>query len=615
MYEKILVSCDNSEASGHGVHKAIELASRIGSEIVGCHVYAARLHDIRFRQLESGLPAQYQAPEQIEHQRKIHNKLIEQGLVLIGDSFLGEMERTCEAAGVRMRRRLLEGAHFQELIREANGGGYGLVVMGNHGIGRQPLSELGGVVTRAMRGLRCDLLIAKTDTSLGAGRYLVCVDGSSYSYAAMQVSLELARNTGAKLYVCSAFDGAFHQVVFDNIKGVLSQQAAKVFKFEQQEELHNSIIDKSLLKLAQANIKRAQVMAQEYPEVDVEAQVLVGKPFQVILQWADEIDPSLLIVARHGAHRVEGSHLGSQAENLVRLANTDVLLVGAVDARPDEIPWIEEDGETGLEWAPEAEVRILRAPPFAQGIARKVVEEHVLEKRGEGDSSLPVVTLERLDEAIRELLPTHMQLIMGIGTGEELALAELKAEEAMQRTVVAGHDADPAPDPPMAEARHPAAGCPGSWEKAASDGVVWTAEAFERLQGVPLLARPLARNTVERFAEEHGLRRVTTRVMDENKEAMIEADEFDADTMLMMFKELQAKQLRVEVEGTQSVPPEMRRFVDEAKATRVTRCPIRQIETGKGKCPSHVDTGIGDGGEAPAQKSVVEECERKKRGR
>ncbi len=103
--------------------------------------------------------------------------------------------------------------------------------------------------------------------------------------------------------------------------------------------------------------------------------------------------------------------------------------------------------------------------------------------------------------------------------------------------------------------------------------------------------------------------------MDENKEAMIEADEFDADTMLMMFKELQAKQLRVEFEGAQSVSPEMRRFVDEAKATSVTRCPIRQIETGTGKCPSHVHTAIGEGGEAPVQKSVVEECERKKRGR
>ena len=51
----------------------------------------------------------------------------------------------------------------------------------------------------------------------------------------------------------------------------------------------------------------------------VTTQILVGKPFQVVLQWAEEIKPSLVIVARHGAHRIEGTDLGSQAENLIRL--------------------------------------------------------------------------------------------------------------------------------------------------------------------------------------------------------------------------------------------------------------------------------------------------------
>ena len=69
-------------------------------------------------------------------------------------------------------------------------------------------------------------------------------------------------------------------------------QASKIFKFEEQEELHNNIIDKGLLKLAQANVKRARIMAEEYPEVEVETQVLIGKPFQVILQWAEEVDPA-----------------------------------------------------------------------------------------------------------------------------------------------------------------------------------------------------------------------------------------------------------------------------------------------------------------------------------
>ena len=103
-----------------------------------------------------------------------------------------------------------------------------------------------------------------------------------------------------------------------------------------------------------------------------------------------------------------------------------MLLVGTVGVRPEDIPWIEEDGVASLPWAPDAEVRILRVPPFAQGIARKAVEEFVLEHGGD------IVTNPRLDEAIRKLLPTHMQLIMGIGSAEEIALAEVKAEEQMK---------------------------------------------------------------------------------------------------------------------------------------------------------------------------------------
>ncbi len=174
---------------------------------------------------------------------------------------------------------------------------------------------------------------------------------------------------------------------------------------------------------------------------------------------------------------------------------------------------------------------------------------------------------------------------MGIGTAEELALAEVKAEEAMKRTTVEGTDADPEPEVPMVVSKCPYTGHAQERPRDARDPVVWTREAFERLRLVPLIARPLARNTVERFAREHGFWRVTTRVMDENKQAMIEADEFDMDTMLVMFKELQAKQLKAAAEGVDGLTPEMRRFIEEAKASGVTRCPIRDIEEQAGKCP------------------------------
>src|SRR5436189_6228889 len=175
----------------------------------------------------------------------------------------------------------------------------------------------------------------------------------------MLVADELAHALGGYMHDVIKYDVVLLDVVFHNIKDVLSSQAAKVFKFEEQEALHNNIIDKGLLKLCQANLKRADVMAQEFADVPIKTQILVGKPFQVVMQWAAEIEPSLLVLARHGAHRIAGTDLGSQAENLVRLATCNVLLVGTVGVRPEGIPWIEEDGQAGLPCAPDAEVRTL----------------------------------------------------------------------------------------------------------------------------------------------------------------------------------------------------------------------------------------------------------------
>ena len=701
MYREVFVPVDNSRESDWAVDRAIELCARFGGRITGSHVYAARLHDIRFRQLEIGLPAQFQEPAEIRRQRKIHDKLIEKGLQLISDSFLDQLHRRCAEAGVTVTRQLLEGINYEEIINEANRGGgrlpsligfdpniahnydgsekqrtdvklgeggrlvaedeeqedklagtsgrdYDLVTIGAHGLGRQERSRLGGVVARALRGIEKDALIIRNDRTLEGGKWLVGVDGSAYAYKGLRIALDMAREYGAKVYIASAFDVQYHHVVFHNIKDVLSVQASKVFKFEEQEELHNNIIDKGLLRLCKANIKRAEVMASEYPEVEIETQVLIGKPFDALLKWAEEIDPSLIVVARHGSHRIEGTDLGSQADNLVHLSDANVLLIGTEHVRPEEIPWIEEDGEAGLEWAPEAEVRILRVPPFALGIARKAVEEFVLEHYGPGSryaaafvpnpkdekkyrapetatngtaqvarealetgaapsiaevgqagsgrengekaelwnrDQLPVVTNERLDEAIKKLLPTHMQLVMGIGDAEELALAEVKAGEAMKRTVVETSDADAFEAPLPVMAKCPVTDNQIPRDRTAADPIVWTHEAFDRLGRVPLIARPLARNTVERFARDQGMWRVTTLVMDENKDAMIEADEFDLDTMLVMFNELKAKQARAEAAGVDGMSEEMKRFIEEAKASGVTRCPIRDIEQQAEDCP------------------------------
>src|SRR3989441_7761397 len=68
VYREIFVPVDNSTHSDWAVDRAIELCRRSDGRITGNHVYAARLHDVRFRQLETGLPARFQTPDEIKKQ-------------------------------------------------------------------------------------------------------------------------------------------------------------------------------------------------------------------------------------------------------------------------------------------------------------------------------------------------------------------------------------------------------------------------------------------------------------------------------------------------------------------------------------------------------------------
>jgi hypothetical protein len=276
--------------------------------------------------------------------------------------------------------------------------------------------------------------------------------------------------------------------------------------------------------------------------------------------------------------------MGSQVDNLLRLAPCNLLVTSTVGIKPEDIPWIEEDGQEGIPWAPDAGVRIQRVPPFAQGIARRAVEEYTMEHGAD------LVTNKWMDEAIQKLLPTHMQLLMGIGDAEEIARTELEAEEQMAKTLVLGSEDDTEIAGATVDVKCPVTGHTTTRERTTADSPVWTTEAFDRLRTVPLIARPLARNTVEKFARGHDTWHITTSVMDENKQAMIEADEFDAETMMGMFRELRAKQIRAEAEGGDAMSPVMRQFIEEATASGVTRCPIRDIEEKASKCPVNFKT-------------------------
>ncbi|OGT87690.1 MAG: hypothetical protein A2286_08790 [Gammaproteobacteria bacterium RIFOXYA12_FULL_61_12] len=392
MYRSIYLPLDNSPFSLRGLDIAIDITRRAeGACLTGSHVYAAKLHDRRFRQMEGGLPEPYRKEEKLVEQREVHDDLITRGLQVISDSYLDVFGRRCESAGIAGRRVTLEGKNWQRLVEDILSGDADLVVMGALGLGSVESSQLGSVCERVARRIDRDLLVVREVQPRDDGAILVTLDGSPQSFGGLMTALELGRLFRRKVEAVAVFDPHFHYVAFNSIAKVLSAEAAQVFRFEEQEKLHEEIIDSGLARIYQGHLEVAAGIAKEQG-MELATRLLSGKAFEQLLRHARITRPWLLVMGRIGVHSEPGMDLGSASENLLRQGRCNLLL----SARCHEPP-LEQIAETNMSWTEEAEARMLRVPEFARGMARKAILKHALK---EGHT---VVTSDVIDACLSSI--------------------------------------------------------------------------------------------------------------------------------------------------------------------------------------------------------------------
>lgn len=324
MYKKILVPIDNSRYSRYCAEVGISLAKRFCSDLTGSHVYAAGLHDRRFRDMEGGLPGHYREEERLRQSRKIHDSLIGEGLRLISDAYLGSFRKGCEEAGVRFDCKLLEGKNWLEIVKDVRISGYDLVVMGILGLGAENGNLIGSVCERVVRKLSTDVLVVRNERPIGE-RIVVAVDGSDHAFFALKKGIMLSKFFKLRIEVVSVYDPHFHRRAFQALVGVLSDEAGKMFKFREQERLHDEIIDDGLGKIYQGYVDKASHVARN-EGIEVKTALIAGKAYCEICKYLEKDPPSLLVVGRFGAHRTDEIDIGNTAENLLRLAPCNVLV-------------------------------------------------------------------------------------------------------------------------------------------------------------------------------------------------------------------------------------------------------------------------------------------------
>lgn len=406
LYRSVLVAADCSDHSNRAVSEAVALARLAQATVTGIHVYAAKLHDLRFRQMEGGLPERYRREQALEESRAVHDGLITRGLALISDAYLDQVAHACHAASVPFTPLAAEGKNYRALLDEANSARHDLLVIGAQGLGAVPEGGLGTVCERVARRAAVDTLVIKDPgRRLAEGPIVAAVDGSDHAYGGLLSAAALAQAWSVPLHVVAAYDPYFHYVAFNRISRVLSEEAGRTFRFADQERLHEEIIDAGLARIYRGHLSVAQSLAAARG-VAIRTALLDGKPHAAIERHLREVRPALLVIGGLGTHADPALDIGGNAERLLRNAGCAVLL-----SRRTHRPPVDAIAAVTTRWTAEAERRMERVPEFARRMARMAILQFARE-RGH-----TVITERIVEEATAALCPGHARASVGPAAG------------------------------------------------------------------------------------------------------------------------------------------------------------------------------------------------------
>ncbi len=502
---RILVALDQSDYANQAMREITRLAVTSGGTITGIHAYAAKLHDRRFKQMEGGLPEKYQRESEMEHQREVHEDLIGMGLGLISDSYHNAAGLISEKAKVPFKRLSPEGKNYRCLTDAIDTGEFDVLAMGSLGLGAVAGSTIGTVCERVIRRSQIDVFVAKDRRlKIGDGPIVVGMDGSPKSFGALKTAFDIGRRLNVPVHVVAAYDPFYHYVAFNKISTVLDEEAGKVFRFKEQEQLHEELIDEGIAKIYQAHLNVAETIAKD-DGVEVITELVAGKPYQALRKYVEKHQASLLVIGKTGVHADDGLDIGGNTENLLRMVPCHVW-VGLTEF----LPPMDVVAEETIMWSDEASEKINRAPDFVRGIARTAVirqaqaEGHTfittrfvdevmkaMMPGGDGNSeTISQQTFERLDWS-----PDARDLIAQIDDETLRENIGLRAEKSARRdasTIVQPDHVEPFLDdvsPPAPD----------------GEKMIWRAASLARLQRVPEAFREQVRTSVEAHARTQGV--------------------------------------------------------------------------------------------------------------
>jgi nucleotide-binding universal stress UspA family protein len=283
--EKILLTTDGSEYSEGAVREAIKLAKRCSSKLTVLSV------------IDTNPELDALAPQLIEKREKAVRQNLDALLALAKqedidcDTIVHEGEET-----------------YRHIVDEAAKNNSTMIVMGRRGRTGLKRLVMGSVTARVIGHAPCSVLVVPKAAQLEFRNILVATDGSKYSVAAVAVAIDMAKRNGSALTIISA------------VPSELLTPTDIDFTMNQQQ-----LIAEQEMREAEKNARSAKEAAQK-EGVTVKAFVMSGRPYEAIIQTAQETKADIIVLGSHGRTGVERFLMGSVAERVIMLASCPVLV-------------------------------------------------------------------------------------------------------------------------------------------------------------------------------------------------------------------------------------------------------------------------------------------------
>lgn len=268
--EKLLVCTDGSPDSRGAVRATLALAEACGSKVFFLRV------------LEFNPELEAMAPEVVAAQEaEVHDYLT---------ACRAEGEKLGIPAETRVRR---SETAYEAIVAEAQKIQPDLIIMGRRGRSRLFRLMMGNVTARVIGYSPFNVLVVPQGVSLEFKRILAASDGSPHSYAAWDEALFITRRVGAEL---------------------LAVSVAR---------------DEGELDTARAIVQRLEKEAG-YQQVPLSTRVLLGRPYEAIVEAAREMAADLIVMGALGLTGLSSLLMGSVTERVIATAPCAVLVVKKV---------------------------------------------------------------------------------------------------------------------------------------------------------------------------------------------------------------------------------------------------------------------------------------------